>query len=304
MRLLWRFVIAALVGFLVSSLIALASYSLGLWLGRNSDNLLRIIYYSGPFALLLGVTAAAQAIRSVDRMSSLLIAVFAGTALGLVYSYFVAAFLFAGPAFFVVLMLSCWVPGGISAMLVAADGKRLSVMAGIAVLCLSAIFLTEPIFNAFTHNQLLTVAFVTPSQESPTELTAYPETTGFHTSAEIQSAQNEVLERIHAFGYSEDFRVLSLSRQGKGKHSLAILVIRNPITKEVVFPEPDGSTVVYVQQSENWEKKPLEVPTLRRDIEITPLVPAGNGEALFAIPNAFGISLVGKITGKVSDQPR
>ena len=304
MRLLWRFVIAALVGFLVSSLIALASYSLGLWLGRNSDNLLRIIYYSGPFALLLGVTAAAQAIRSVDRKSSLLIAVFAGTALALVYSYFVTRFLFAAPAFFVLLMLSCWIPSGISAMSAAADGKRLSVMAGIAVLCLSVIFLTQPIFNVFTHNQLLTVAFVTPSHASTTQLTAYPETMGFHTSAEIKTAQNEVFERIHAFGYSEDFRVLSLSRQGKGKHSLAILVVRNPITKEVVLPEPDGSTVVYVQQSENWEKKPLEVPTLRRGIEITPQGPADNGVALFAIPDASGISLVGKITGKVSDEPR
>ncbi|SRR6266496_567151 len=38
MRLLLRFVIATLVGFLVSSLIALAGYALGLWLGRNSDN--------------------------------------------------------------------------------------------------------------------------------------------------------------------------------------------------------------------------------------------------------------------------
>jgi hypothetical protein len=302
MRLLWRFVTAALVGFLISSLIALASYSLGLWLGRNSDNLLRIIYYSGPFAILLGVATAAQTVRSVGRKGSLLIAVMAGTALGLVYSYFVARFLFAVPAFFVVVMLSCWVPGGISAMLVAADGKRLSVMTGIAVLCLSAIFLTEPLFNAFTQNQLLTVAFITPSDASTNRLAVYPETVGFHTGAEIQAAQNEVFERLRALGYSEGFRVLSLSRQGKGKHSLAILVVRSPITKEVFLPEPDGSTVVYLQQSETWEKKPPEIPTLRRGIEITPQGPADNGEALFAIPDASGISLVGHISGKVSDQ--
>jgi hypothetical protein len=304
MKLLWRFVIAALVGFLVSSLIALSSYSLGLWLGRNSDNLLRIIYYSGPLAVLLGVAAVAQAIRSTGRKCSLLFAVMAGTALGFGYAYFVAKFLFAVPEFFFVLMLSCWVPSAISAMLVAAGDKRLSVMAGIAVLCLSAIFSTEPTFNAFTQNQLLTVAFVTPSDASTTQLAAYPETLGFHTIAEIQTAQNEVFESLRALGYSENFRVLSLSRQGKGKHSLAILVLRSPIIKEVVLPEPDGSTVVYFQQSENWERKPSEVPTLRRGIELTPRGSAGNGEALFAIPDASGISLMGNITGKVSDQQR
>jgi len=60
MRLLLRFLIAALVGFSVSSLIALASYSLGLWLGCDSIFLRTVIYYSWPFALLLGVAAAAQ----------------------------------------------------------------------------------------------------------------------------------------------------------------------------------------------------------------------------------------------------
>ncbi len=304
MRLLLRFVIATLVGFLVSSLIALAGYALGLWLGRNSDNLRLIIYYSGPFALLLGVAGATQSRRSVDQRGSLLIAVLAGTALGFVYSYFVARFSLVAPTFFVVLMLSCWVPGGISAMLVATIGKRLSVVTGIAALCLSAIFLTEPVFNAFTHNQQLTVAFVTPSDASTAQLAAYPETVGFHTSAEIQTAKNEVFERIRALGYKEDFRVLSLSKQGKGKNSLAILVVRIPVTKEIALPEPDRSTVVYVQESEIWDKKPPEAPTLRRSIEITPLGPTDDGLALFDIPDASGISLVGRITGKVSDKPR
>ena len=62
-----RFGLAALVSFLVSSLIAVASYSLGFWLGRNSDNLLWIIFGSVPFALLLGAAAVAQTIRKVDQ---------------------------------------------------------------------------------------------------------------------------------------------------------------------------------------------------------------------------------------------
>jgi hypothetical protein len=303
MRLLSRFAIAVLVGFSVSALIALASYFLGLWLGRNSDNLLWTIRDSGPFALLLGVAAVAQTKRSVDHKGGLIIAVLVGTVLGFAYTYFVVRFSLAIPAF-VVLMLSCWVPGGISAMLVAAFGKRLSVVTGIAVLCLSAIFLPEPIFNAFTHNQQLTVAFITPSDASTAQLAAQPETLGFATSAEIQTAKNEVIKHIHALGYREEFRVLSLSRRGKGKNSFAIIVVRASITKEAALPEPDGSTVVYVQQSENWEKKPLEVPTLRRSIEMMPPSLTGDELGFFAIPDASGVRLMGRITRQVPDQAR
>lgn len=302
MRLLSRFVTAALVGFSVSSLIALASFSLGLWLGRDSIFLRTIVYYSFPFALLLGVAAAAQPRRSTVHKSSLLVAVLAGTALGFVYTYLAARFLRGVPPVFVVLMLSCWVPSGISAMLVAAFGKRLSVVTGIAVLCLSAIFLKEPIFNAFAHNQQLTVAFITPSGASTAQLAAQPETLGFDTSAEIQTAKNKVFEHIRALGYREDFRVLSLSRRGKGKNSLAIIVVRASVTKEVALPEPDGSTVVYVQQSENWEKKPSEVPTLRRSIEMMSPLPTDDCLGYFAIPDASGISLEGIITRKAKDQ--
>ncbi len=203
MRLLSRFLIAALVGFSVSSLIALASYSLGLWLGRDSIFLRTIAYYSCPFALLLGVAAAAQPRRSTVHKSSLLVAVLAGTVLGFAYTYFVARFSLP-ISVFAFLMLSCWVPSGISAMLVAAFDKRLPVVTGIAVLCLSGIFLKEPIFNAYAHSQRLTVAFITPSDASTAQLAASPETFGFVTGAEIQTAKNEVIEHIRALGYGEE----------------------------------------------------------------------------------------------------
>lgn len=297
MRLLSRFGISALVSFLVSSLIAFASYSVGLWLGRNSDNLRWIIYASIPFALLLGLAAAVQPKRIADQKGRPLVAVLVGTVLGLLYTLFLARFSLAFPAF-VVLMLSCWVPSGISAMAAAAIGKRLSVATGITILCLFAIFLTEPIFNAFAHNQQLTVAFITPSEVSTGQLEAQPQTLGFDTDEEIRTAKNEVLERVRAIGYREDFRVLSITRRGKGKKSLAIIVVRTPITREVVLHEPDGSTVVYVQQSGGWEKKPTEVPILRRGIEITPPSLTDDGLGYFAIPDASGVSLIVRIKAK------
>jgi hypothetical protein len=234
MRFLSRFGLGALVSFLVSSLIALASYSSGLWLGRNGANLLGIIYGSIPLALLLGMAAVVHPRRKVGQQGRPLVAVLIGAVLGFLYTLIFVRFRHVIPAF-LVLMLSCWVPSGVSAMIAATSSKRLSAVIGIATLSLAAILLTEPAFNAFAHNQQMTVAFITPSETSTTQLEANPETLGFGNSEEIQIAKNEVLERVRALGFTETFRVLSITRWGKGRKSLVILVIRAPITKEVVL---------------------------------------------------------------------
>jgi hypothetical protein len=189
-------------------------------------------------------------------------------------------------------------------MVATASGKHLSAILGIAILCLAAIVLTEPIFNAFAHNQQLTVALIAPPEMSTAQLEANPKTLGFDSGDEIQTAKNEVLERVRALGYTEVFHVLSITRWGKGRKSLAILVVRGPITKEVVLLVPDKSTVVYIQQSENWEKKPTEAPVLHRGITMEP--PSATDESLgyFEIPDAQGVSLIGRIIAKAQVEPR
>jgi hypothetical protein len=303
MRFLSRFGLAALVSFLASSLIALASFSLGLWLGRNSDNLLSIIYGCVPFALVLGVAAIALPRRKEHQQGRPILAVLVGAALGILYTLIIARFWLAIPAF-VILMLSCWVPSGISAMVAVASRKRSSAVIGIAILCLAAIFLTEPIFNALTHNQQMTVALVTPFEKSTAGLEAYPETLGFVNGDEIQTAKNEVLERLRALGYTETFRMLSITRRGKGNKSLTILVVRTPITKEAVLGVPDKSTVVYTQRADNWEKKPAEVPVLHRGITMEPPTNTDESRGYFEIPDAQGVSLMGGIIAKAPVQPR
>lgn len=303
MRFLSRFGLAALVSFLVSSLISLASYSLGLWLGRNSDNLLSIIYGSVPFALVVGVAAIALPRRKEDQLGRPILAVLVGAALGILYTLIIARFWLVIPAF-VILMLSCWVSSGISAMAVVVSRKRLSAVIGLAILCVAVILLTEPTFNAFTHNQQMTVALITPFEVSTAGLGANPETLGFVDGDEIQAAKNEVLERLRSLGYTETFRVLSITRWGKGSKSLAILVVRTPITKEAVLRVPDKSTVVYTQRADNWEKKPAEVSLLRRGITMEPPTSADESLGYFEIPDAQGVSLMGRIIAKVSVEPR
>lgn len=302
MKLLSHFGIAALVGFSASCLILLATYALGVWPWAVRETILWIIYRSVSFALLLGIAAAVQPKRVMGRWGGLLVAILQGSVLGLLYTFFVIRSSLATVAS-VALILSCWIPSGISAMLAAAFGKRLSVLAGISVLCLSSIFLAKPIFNVLAHNQRLTVAIVTPSDPSTAQLEANPEDIGFETDEEFQTTKNEIFERLRALGYKEDFRALSITRDGEGKNSLAIIVVRTPVTKKSSLPQPDRSTVVYVQRVENWEKKPTHIPVLRRSIEMRPPGPEGESAAYstlgyFIIPNASGSGLAGRVIAR------
>ena len=302
MRFLSRFAIAALVGFSVSSLIALASYSLGLWRGGGIF-LLAVVRYSCLLAILLGAAAAAQPRRPAVEKGGLLVAVLSGTILAVAGCYYVWRFSLPvhRQAF---LMLSCWVPAGISAMLVAAFGRRVPIIAGTVVLALSAIFLHEPVFNACVHYQQLTVAFVTPAGVSTSELSANPDILGFVTDEEASTAKNEVMERLRALGFKEEFRMLSLTKQGKGKKALAVVVLHSRVRQDVVLPEPEASTVVYVQQSDNWEKKPPEAPTLRRGIAIAAPEATDERAAYFTILYEPVFGVTGRITGTTSYPPR
>jgi hypothetical protein len=293
-----RFGIAALVSLLVSSLIALVGYSLRLWMGIRL-----LVYLSVPFAILLGVAAVILPRRKIDEKSSPIIAILVGTGLGILYAYFVARFALNLPAF-VALTLSCWVPSGLSAMAATNSRKHWLTATGIGLLCLTTIILMEPVFNAAAHNQQLTVALITPSEVTASGMEAQPETLGFNGDEEIKTAKNEVLEYMRTQGYRESFHVMSITRRGKGKKSLAILLLRAPITNEATLPVPDGTDVVYVQGPQNWERIPQQIPMLRRGITVLPPDHIERCLGFFRIPDARGIDLMGVIRGKTSAQPQ
>jgi hypothetical protein len=303
MRFLSRFTVAVLVAFLTSVLIASASYFLGLWLGVNRSNLRWIILASIPFALLVGVAAIARPGREGERQGSAIVAVLVGAGLGLFYSFFVARHAPGTVALFV-LMLSCWVPSGISAMVASALSKQRGALITTAVLCVVAVVLPEPIFNAVTHNQRLTVAFIVPSELSTARLEAYPEAVGFGSDDEVSTAKSDVLEHMRALGYGEAFRVLSITRAGKGSKSLAVIVVQAPFTTKVTLPVPNGTVVVYVPGSGGWEKNPREARLLRRSISLMPAGGEDGSLGYFEIPNAQGISLEGRIGVEPLVEPR
>jgi hypothetical protein len=299
LRLLWRFAVATLVGFLVSCLIALASYSLGQWQG-GSTLLLNVIRWSCGFAVLLGTAAAALPTFLTRRKSGLAVAIFSGSVLGLASCY--VLWRFSLPIHrWAFLTLSCWLPAGVSAMLVVAFGKRASVIVGIVVFAVCAVLLHEPVYNAYVHYQQLTVAFVTPIDASTSQLEANPEKLGFLTEQEMDAATNEVMQRLRELGYGEKFRVLSLTRQDKGQNALAIVVIRFRVREDVVLPEPKASTVVYIQQSDKWEKEPSETPTLLRGIELEAASLPDETLTYFTIRYEPTLGLEGRIRRRSSD---
>ena len=124
MRRLSRFGIAALLGFSTSFVIALVSYAFGTWLGGHSDNLRDTVYFTVPFALLLGAAAALPPTWQPIGKRRVITAVLVGAILGLLYTFLLFKFVALGFLAIVVQAISCWVAGGISGMLAVAVVKR------------------------------------------------------------------------------------------------------------------------------------------------------------------------------------
>ena len=59
-------------------------------------------------------------------------------------------------------------------------------------------------------------------------------------------------------------------KYGKGKHSRAILIMREPVRKAIQFNEPNATSVIYIYDGAGWRQVPPNAPTLNRTIRIEP----------------------------------
>lgn len=87
-------------------------------------------------------------------------------------------------------------------------------------------------------------------------------------AARLSPADITQLRNTGINGRIENFHY---SLYGKGKHSEVIIVIQQPVTVAAALPQPDATSVVYVQRGTDWIKHPADAPTLKRDIRIEPL---------------------------------
>lgn len=282
-----RFAAGYFVAFIAPRIVIEASEHLGFWLGRENQGL--VSYLTVPFAVLLGLAAALW-----PRGWQAWFAVLVGGILGLLYALMVNRFILPGFRALIVQEVSCWVGGGICAVLAVAIGVRWRAAIAIVGICLLAILLPKPLFNTLVHKQQLTVAVVRPSQGDTGAPS--PKVRAFGVAEmEVQAVGKRILERIRAAGIAGDFQVTQLWRLGEGKSSLAIFVVQAPVAAREFFGQPDAATALYVQESGGWTRHPANGKTLARGIEIWP--PLNPAEALgdLSIADADGMELVARI---------
>jgi hypothetical protein len=63
----------------------------------------------------------------------------------------------------------------------------------------------------------------------------------------------------------------SNSKYGSGKKSHVILILQRPVSEVIDLKEPDATSIVYIQDRNQWKMFPMNARTLKRTIRIEPL---------------------------------
>ena len=302
---LLRFGLAGITALVLTCIILGTAYATGLLAGGHMYTIELPLKLSVPFALTVGIVAAAYPRSQPSGGRHAFMAAVVGAVVGCLYWYLserLVAMLFTGKwqwgflsPDFEVQAASCWVAAGTSAMLVAFTRRVPTILVTIAVLCLLAVVLPAPLFNYLTNNQELTVALAIPV--SPGAIATRPPEVINSGSKEFDAAKvgAHVLEALRSSGLPGEYRVTNLYRAGTGKRSLQIIVVSTPVASRALLPQPDGTELIYVQKPDGWESIPSRAPTLRRSIEIWGPGDHRDSLAYFGIPDASGISLIGRI---------
>jgi len=94
----------------------------------------------------------------------------------------------------------------------------------------------------------------------------------------------------HGVGSQEDPYFSAGRRYGMrnagrfGRPARALVLIRHPTYRPVYLPQPDGTTMIYVQDTDRWRWYPSTAPTLPRTIRLTP----GDRQTLVDVVRADG----------------
>jgi hypothetical protein len=292
---LGRFALAGVCGLAIAGMILFISYAVGFRLSGNMDNFWHLLKLTVPLTLVLACVAAVWPERNGERkvLGSSFTLVTLGVALGGTYWYLIMWTVGLGLLNVAIQALACWVAAAVGALLLALGRRSYGVLVSAALVCALAITLPMPTFDLLSHNQLLTVAIVVPGRLAST--TTQPKEIGFDFQSQADKSTSLVLQTILAAGFQGDYRIVSLSQQGRGKQSLAILILDAPITGRALLPEPDAADVIYVHQPQGWTKIPTQAPVLYRNIEVWGASDDRDSLAYFGIPDARGISLTGRV---------
>jgi len=283
---LLRFGLASITALVLTGIMLGVSYAAGMLQGAHMWVVIVALRFSVPFALAVGIVAAAfPRTRSPGRRTALLAAA-AGAAVGCLCWY--SSEIWIGmqwspgewhwnfhweylPQDYMLQAASCWIIAGASAMLVTFTRRTPTVLIAAASLCLLAV-LPALLFNSIHHNRELTVAIVLPA--SPGVLAARPSFVigsgphMIHGDAEVAALTAHVLQVLRSSGVPGEYRVTQLIRCGTGKKSLQIIVVSAPIASHALLPVPDGTEIIYLQKPGGWQSIPERAPTLNRSVNV------------------------------------
>lgn len=167
---------------------------------------------------------------------------------------------------------SCWMSGGVGAVNLSTRRRKIaSTPSLIAEVLLASIvgfgiglFAQAAVVREERDQELRLVFLKMGSLDSTASAgSVRPGVAGDYLSGEEESL-------IQLSGISGDLEFRGTSRHGTGAHAGAVIIMRQRLTESVDLPQPDGVTVLYVQERDGWRLFPADAPMLTRSIRLEP----------------------------------
>jgi len=313
-----RFGLATIATLVLGGLILGVMRATGMLVGDATNFFPAYLGWLVQFAPVVGIAAAAYPRRSLSSRHNALIAAVVGAAVGCLCFFLVKAWiasmhyatdLLSFPWWARYLMWTvtpvfeyqvacCWIATGALAMLVTLTRRTRNLLLTAAALCVLAVVLPSPIFNFVMHNQQLTVAFVVPADPGasvaiPLRGLSVAAGDDWLTQAEADAVAAHVLDALRKAGLPGPYRVAEVNHSGVGKKALQIIVLNPGFPDDAQLPQPDGTELIYVSQSDGWRKISPQARTLNRNTEIQRPTPGHHWIASYWVhlatyPSAFG----------------
>lgn len=288
----WQPFFIAVVVTLVISLL-MAAIQVGLNNGFGSGDVLPFLLWSLPFAAVIALIRDKlfDFLRRRRVTHRYLLAVLIGTASGVLWTYIVAIFLGAWFGAFSFSVLPCWIAGGAAAMIAGIGGHNSSARSLITELiivgALGLISMTVPkyLVDFLSSNQELEV--VSLKWRPGAEPLAFEDTEGGPIFDKPRLTR-DAMTILNSLALRGHLAFTGRAIYGSGNPARVIIVMQRQVKEPVELLQPDGVTVIYVQDEDGWKMYPSDAPTLQRTIRVWPDENDPTWETRYLVENSDG----------------
>lgn len=275
----------------VAAAMLLAAAKVAFQSGFGASDLVPFFFWTIPLSVVIGLvkTGLVTVLRGRSAVITYATSGIIGAVAGLLWTYLVASSL--GPYFgaFSFEVLTCWIVGGASGLIIAWNGAALSLPVSIAIVILiwfSGLLADRPIMRLLSGSRQIEVVAV-KWKPGPDSL-SNPPILGMKLS-------DADLERLKSIGLTGQVEFASSGGSGEGKRGRAIIVMSHQLRQSASLPQPDDCEVVYLQTREGWKMYPLNAATLGRNIQLWPDEREPERVTRYLIENADGTRQAGTL---------